>query len=252
MRVSGLQAGLRGAHVRPIAIGNYEALMPHHSSIRPLPVSRAAAAAVALTLHAATGAAHGRAAPDGFADLVHALSPSVVAISIEGGRGPAAEGPQFRLPPGFPFERFFDRRFGGHPPARAAGSGFVIDPAGYIVTNSHVVDGADAITVTLASGERLDATLVGADPKTDLALLKTEPEAPLPALRGWAIPTRCVSATGRWRSATRSASAAPLPPESSPAVRATSTLGRSTTSCRPTRRSTRATPEARCSTWTAR
>ena len=157
--------------------------MPQLSSIRPLSVSRAAAAAAALTLLAAASVAHGRAAPDGFADLVHALSPSVVAISIEGGRGTATDGPQFRLPPGFPFERFFDRRFGGHPPARAAGSGFIIDPAGYIVTNSHVVDGADAITVTLASGERLDAILVGADPKTDLALLKTEPAAPLPALR---------------------------------------------------------------------
>jgi serine protease Do len=79
-----------------------------------------------------------------------------------------------------PFRRFF----GNQPnaprmPMRAEGSGFVIDSDGYIVTNNHVVDAGEKITVTLSNGDQLPATLVGRDPGTDLALLKVEPEKPL-------------------------------------------------------------------------
>ncbi|MGH6877607.1 MAG: Do family serine endopeptidase, partial [Rhizomicrobium sp.] len=63
----------------------------------------------------------------------------------------------------------------------ALGSGFVIDPSGLIVTNNHVIDGADAITVTLNDGTTLTATVVGHDDKTDLALLRVHPAAPLQA-----------------------------------------------------------------------
>ena len=80
----------------------------------------------------------------------------------------------------FPFE-FFERFFDGDPrgqmPQRRSegqGSGFLIDASGYIVTNNHVAGGADEITVTLQDGRKFDATLVGSDPKTDLALIKVE------------------------------------------------------------------------------
>jgi serine protease Do len=66
-------------------------------------------------------------------------------------------------------------------PHEGAGSGFVIDPAGYILTNHHVIDGADKVTVTLWDGRALHATVVGADPAIDVALLKVEAGGPLPA-----------------------------------------------------------------------
>ena len=155
-----------------------------------LPV-RAAAVVAAAALFAA-GAASARPAPDGFADLVEALSPSVVAVTTERARGERARGGDrqwpFAMPRGLPFREFFGRRFGrrgddGVRPLAAAGSGFIVDPDGYIVTNHHVIEGAEDIAVTLASGERLEASLAGADPKTDLALLKVEAAEPLPALK---------------------------------------------------------------------
>ncbi len=117
---------------------------------------------------------------ESFANLVEALSPGVVAITVER-EGAAAQLPRT------PLERFFERRFGrsgpgAAPRAMASGSGFLIDADGAIVTNSHIIADAKSITVTLATGEALDAALIGADPKTDLALLKVDAGAPLPAL----------------------------------------------------------------------
>jgi serine protease Do len=94
------------------------------------------------------------------------------------------------MPPGSPFEEFFkqfqEQQRGGRQqqPERhsAQGSGFIIDASGYVVTNNHVIDGADEIAVTTQDGTRLDAKLVGRDPKTDLALLKVEAGKPLPYL----------------------------------------------------------------------
>jgi serine protease Do len=91
---------------------------------------------------------------------------------------------QFSTPrPGqpLPFDEFLQRFFDGDPrgqmPQRRSegqGSGFLIDESGYIVTNNHVAGGANEITVTLQDGRKFDATLVGSDPKTDLALIKVE------------------------------------------------------------------------------
>jgi serine protease Do len=104
------------------------------------------------------------------------------------------EAPQF--PPGSPFEEFFRDFFGERggkgggggdngPPLRtqSLGSGFVIDPAGLIVTNNHVIAEADEITVTLGDDTTLKAEVVGRDQVTDLALLKVEAKQPLPAVK---------------------------------------------------------------------
>ncbi len=128
-----------------------------------------------------------RGAPDSFADLVERLLPGVVNISttqkIEGRELPGF--PQFRLPPGSPFRDFFEEFEGRREPPRrgtSLGSGFIIDSEGYVVTNNHVIEGAEEITVVLQNGEKYDAKLVGKDKKTDLALLKIETEHSLTAL----------------------------------------------------------------------
>ena len=66
--------------------------------------------------------------------------------------------------------------------ASALGSGFIIDPSGYIVTNNHVIDGADEITVILQDDTNFTATVVGRDKKTDLAVLKVDAKKPLPSV----------------------------------------------------------------------
>jgi len=149
-------------------------------------VLRAAAAplaglAVALLLALP---AQARGVPESFADLADELLPTVVNIAtsqvVEGGLGEESFEELFR--------EFFERRGEGLPTPRqrrqsSLGSGFVIDAAGYIVTNHHVVEGADEITVRLHDNTSLRATLIGTDDKTDLALLKVESPRPLPAAR---------------------------------------------------------------------
>ena len=133
-----------------------------------------------------------QARPASFADLAAKVSPAVVNIS-SARKVAAQDGPQLpQFPKGSPFEEFF-RQFeeqqgngqqgGGHKQMRKAmslGSGFVIDPTGYVVTNNHVIEESTDITVTLADGTEYPAKLIGTDPKTDLALLKVEAKAPLP------------------------------------------------------------------------
>jgi serine protease Do len=91
-----------------------------------------------------------------------------------------------KLPPGSPLEDLFKNFMGprgGQPRhVTSLGSGFIIDPSGFIVTNNHVIP-SDSITVTLADGVTLPAKVVGRDPKTDLALLKVNPRTPLPAAK---------------------------------------------------------------------
>ncbi len=127
-------------------------------------------------------------APDSFADLADKVSPAVVNITtsmvVEAPTGP---GPM--VPEGSPFEDFF-RDFNDQLPdgqdqqsqrSNALGSGFVVSADGFIVTNNHVIEGADQIEIEFFSGERLDAKLVGTDPKTDIALLTvSEAASPKP------------------------------------------------------------------------
>ncbi len=128
-----------------------------------------------------------RGAPDSFADLAEGISPSVVNITTSTVVAGRADGPQGIVPEGSPFEDFF-REFrdrngeDGQTPRRssALGSGFVISEDGFIVTNNHVIEGADEILIEFFSGDELPAELIGTDPKTDIALLKVEASAPLP------------------------------------------------------------------------
>ena len=125
-----------------------------------------------------------QARPESFADLAEKFSPAVVNITtstVVAGR----TGPQGIVPEGSPFEDFFrefqDRQGNGDRPRRtsALGSGFVISEDGYVVTNNHVIDGADEILIEFYSGEELPAKVVGTDKNTDLALLKVESDVPL-------------------------------------------------------------------------
>ena len=140
--------------------------------------------AFALVLSALPAAA--KSAPESFADLAEKLLPSVVNISstqvVREDRGPQA--PQ--LPEGSPFgdsfREFFNRNQGAPRRATSLGSGFIISTDGLVVTNNHVIDGADEITVTLSDDTQHSAELVGRDPKTDLALLRIDADRVLPAV----------------------------------------------------------------------
>ncbi|MGF1553906.1 MAG: DegQ family serine endoprotease [Paracoccaceae bacterium] len=126
-----------------------------------------------------------RAAPDTFADLAERLTPAVVNISTAQTVDVPERGER-QVPPGNPFEDlfrdFFDQqqRPQGPREVQSLGSGFVISPDGYVVTNNHVIEQADEITVNFADGNSLRAEVVGSDPKTDIALLKVEPDEELP------------------------------------------------------------------------
>ncbi len=121
-------------------------------------------------------------APESFAELAEKISPSVVNITTSSlVSGPAGGGPI--VPEGSPFQDFFDQfdnPDGSPRRSEALGSGFVISEDGYIVTNNHVIEGADEIIIEFFGGEKLPAKLVGTDPKTDIALLKVEATKPLP------------------------------------------------------------------------
>jgi serine protease Do len=159
------------------------------SRLRPALVA-AAIAAGAAAMVAAPEPAFARAAPDSFADLAQQLSPAVVNISTSQTlrRPGGAQRQQLPdIPPGSPLEDFF-RDFlenGQRVPRRVTslGSGFVIDASGIVVTNNHVIEGADAITVILNDGTSLPAQVIGRDDKTDVALLRVRPKAPLTAAR---------------------------------------------------------------------
>ncbi|MEO0348273.1 MAG: trypsin-like peptidase domain-containing protein, partial [Pseudomonadota bacterium] len=146
--------------------------------------------------------------PASFAPIIKPLMPAVVNISTKQKVGPYGNSP---FPPGSVFEEFkhFFDRFGMPPgmefdyrsPRRnpkngdgddelklaSLGSGFIIDPTGYVVTNHHVVDGADEIIVNLGNQpgkeQQFTAKLIGSDSKTDIALLKIETKKPLPAVK---------------------------------------------------------------------
>ena len=141
------------------------------SAMQPPPVSKAQT----------TGAA----VPASFSSLSKKVSPSVVNLGVEktvqtGARG----GMPFQSPgppgQGDPFHDFFRRYFGDQMPRQfkqqGLGSGFVIDKKGHILTNNHVVEGADKIEVTFKNDRVYAAEIVGRDPMTDLALIKIKPD----------------------------------------------------------------------------
>ena len=140
----------------------------------------------APVLLAQGAAAQPPGAPNSFADLAERVSPSVVNITTTTTvEAPTRDFPQ--VPEGSPFEDFFRDFFGdrdnGSPQRRrgqALGSGFVISADGFIVTNNHVIDGADEILVEFFGGRELPAEIIGTDPQTDIALLKVESDDDLP------------------------------------------------------------------------
>ena len=166
--------------------------MPHRIARRSLCLGLAAMALAGASLPLAgcgpaaaqrgpvTGAAgNGVLVPD-FADLAERVLPAVVNIAVTSEQVP-------QLPPelrGTPFERYFrDRLRNRRQEVIGAGSGFIIDPAGYIVTNNHVVGNASRVVVSLQSGAEYPARVVGSDELTDLALLRIEPrDGPLPSV----------------------------------------------------------------------
>lgn len=132
-----------------------------------------------------------------FAEIVERVKPAVVSVSTtnevkvadkKGGGGRPFEGIP-GLPEDHPLNEFFKNmpqgpgNQGQQRPRQAAGSGFVVSPDGYIVTNNHVVDGATKVKVSFDDQEEIDAKIVGTDPRTDLALLKIEPKKPLTVVK---------------------------------------------------------------------
>ena len=128
--------------------------------------------------------------PANFTALAEQVRPAVVNIRTE--KTVEGAGRMFRHfqrgpgEPDDPFRDFFDRFFGEGPQRqfkqRSLGSGFIIDEGGYVVTNNHVVEAADEITVKLSNEKEYDATVVGKDPNTDLALIRLKDAKDLPAL----------------------------------------------------------------------
>lgn len=129
--------------------------------------------------------------PRSVADLAERLMPAVVNISTKSMSNPEGGIPLPNVPEGSPFQEFFDEFFEQQQEqgsrkrkqnSQSLGSGFVIDASGLIVTNNHVIADADTINVNFADGKKLEARLLGKDPKTDIALLKVDYPEPLPVV----------------------------------------------------------------------
>jgi serine protease Do len=129
--------------------------------------------------------------PGSFSSLAESVSPAVVNIRTEKvAKGTGRVYRHFNRKPfsqDDPFNEFFDKFFGDDPQRehrlQSLGSGFIIDKQGYIVTNNHVVENADKIKVILKDGKEFEATVIGLDPKTDLALIKVEAKQNLPCVK---------------------------------------------------------------------
>src|SRR5712672_3469394 len=144
--------------------------------------------------------------PDGIADVAEKVIDAVVNIStsqtVEAKAGGEGRGAMPQLPPGSPFEEFFDDFFknrrggpGGNSKGgeksgdlqprktNSLGSGFIVDTSGIVVTNNHVIADADEINVIMNDGTKIKAELVGVDKKTDIAVLKFKPVKPLVAVK---------------------------------------------------------------------
>ncbi len=163
-------------------------------------IGRTAAALVGVAMLGALGATGGalaqpRGAPESFADLSDRLIDAVVNISTSQRVATSQRIPTPRVPPGSPFEEFFEEFFNrrgdsendnseSQRPRRvnSLGSGFVIGADGLVVTNNHVIAEADEIVVNFNDGTKLPAEVVGRDEKTDVAVLRVTPDKPLTAV----------------------------------------------------------------------
>lgn len=135
-----------------------------------LPGLALAAPAVLAPRPAAAQRLFGRSGIPDFADLAEAVLPSVVNIAVTSEQ-PQQPPPEIR---GTPFERFWRERRGPGRQVQGAGSGFIIDPSGLVVTNNHVVGQATRVVVGLQDGTEINARVAGTDELTDLALLRVE------------------------------------------------------------------------------
>lgn len=147
----------------------------------------------ALAIMGSVSAAQAEVIGPDFADMVERVLPAVVHVSVES-RQYGVDNRRDGMPGQDrfgPFERFNPFDMPGMPEGRpdgrdapraimGSGSGFIIDPAGYVVTNNHVIDGAEVVQITLADGGVYEASLVGTDPSTDIAVLKIEGEDTFP------------------------------------------------------------------------
>ncbi len=158
---------------------------------------------VQATPSAAVTAEASSALPRSFSQVIEKVGPAVVSIQVTHNAEAASASGRGDAPSGAPedMEDFLKRFFGGDPsrqfraqpgqdrqrlqpmprrPLQGAGSGFIIDPAGYIVTNDHVVRGSKIIRVKMQDGTEFEAKLIGRDPLTDLAVLKVDSDRALP------------------------------------------------------------------------
>ena len=165
--------------------------LAHWAGVLPLIAALLWALTVAVS---GPAAAQPRPAPSSFAELAERLLPAVVNISTSQAapqRQPGARPEMPQFPPGSPFEEFFRDFFDRQQPdqqqpqrrSTSLGSGFIIDAKnGYVVTNNHVIQDADEITVILQDDTNIKAELIGRDPKTDVALLQIKTNHPLVAV----------------------------------------------------------------------
>ncbi len=166
--------------------------MPRRAALLGIAALAAAPGCTPLDAQAQTAAPGTRftVVPD-FADLAAAVLPAVVNIAVTG---------EQQIPPelrGTPFERYFRGPRGGNggrQQVQGAGSGFIIDSAGFVVTNNHVVGSAARVVVSLQDGSEHPARVVGTDELTDLALLRIESRVPLTAVPWGSNPVR----VGQW------------------------------------------------------
>ena len=198
--------------------------------------------------------------PQSVAPVAEQLIEAVVNVVDEpDDQGPAGAAAAARCRRARPIDEYFDDFFNHHgapsPQDRmvsSLGSGFIVDGKdGIIVTNNHVIDGAEEIQINLHDGTKLKAELIGKDTKTDIALLKVYSPKELKSVK---FGSSAAMRVGDWVMAIGNpfglGGSVTLGIISAKA--ATSIPAPTTTTCRPTPPSTRATPAARCSTWTAR
>jgi Do/DeqQ family serine protease len=143
-------------------------------------VERNTPPAVTIQEAVAPGSVPATNAPSSYADAAQAALPAVVHIftskEVKTQRHPFADDPLFR--------HFFGDRLDNRPQQRASGlgSGVIVSSAGYVLTNNHVIEGADDIEVALNDGRKLSARIVGRDPESDLAVLQIKSDGKLPAI----------------------------------------------------------------------